>query len=53
MVIAALLVAAGAAKLARLDGASCPTAISRAGVAFGAALTLAAAITTAFFSVVP
>lgn len=36
--------AAGAAKLARLDGASYPTTLTRAAVAFTATLTLAAAL---------
>ncbi|MFJ3213124.1 hypothetical protein [Streptomyces flaveolus] len=45
-IIVAVLVAAGAAKLARMDGASYPTALTRAAVAFTATLTLAAAVAT-------
>ncbi|MEU7060293.1 hypothetical protein [Streptomyces sp. NPDC046197] len=47
VVIFALLVAVGAGKLARLDGASYPTALMRAGNAFAAVLTCAAAVTAA------
>ncbi|MEU6120215.1 hypothetical protein ABZ840_37445 [Streptomyces sp. NPDC047117] len=43
----ALLAAAGAGKLARLDGASYPAALKQAATAFTATLTLAAAITAA------
>ncbi|MEU3606254.1 hypothetical protein AB0E83_12480 [Streptomyces sp. NPDC035033] len=42
VVVLALLVAAGAGKLARLDGATYGTALTRAAVAFAAVLTLAA-----------
>ncbi|MGW5002506.1 hypothetical protein ACWEP8_33155 [Streptomyces hydrogenans] len=45
--VIALLAAAGAGKLARLDGATYPTALTRAAVAFTAVLSLAAAITAA------
>jgi hypothetical protein len=45
-IIVAVLVAAGAAKLARMDGASYPTALTRAAVAFTATLTLVAAVAT-------
>ncbi|WP_030194521.1 hypothetical protein [Streptomyces sp. NRRL S-87] len=48
----ALLAAAGAGKLARLDGASYATALARAAVTFAAVLTLAAAVTSALASVV-
>lgn len=47
----ALLAAAGAGKLARLDGASYPVALTRAAVAFAGTLTLAAAITAALGAV--
>ncbi|MEU8524033.1 MULTISPECIES: hypothetical protein [Streptomyces] len=43
----ALLAAAVAGKLARLDGASYPSALARAAVTFAAVLTLAAALTSA------
>lgn len=42
--VLALLVAAGAGVLARLDGATYPAALMRAAVAFAATLTLAAAL---------
>ncbi|MFE3412403.1 hypothetical protein ACFXMT_30055 [Streptomyces mirabilis] len=44
-VVLALLAAAGAGKLARLDGATYPAAISRAAAAFVAVLTLVAVLT--------
>ncbi|MGV9790810.1 hypothetical protein [Streptomyces sp. NPDC003435] len=47
ILIIALLTAVGAGKLARLDGASYPAALTRAAVAFAGTLTLAAAITAA------
>ncbi|GHG32904.1 MULTISPECIES: hypothetical protein [Streptomyces] len=47
VLILALLTAVGAGKLARLDGASYPAALTRAAVAFAGTLTLAAAITAA------
>ena len=50
VVIFALLVAAGAGKLARLDGATYPTALMRSAAAFAAVLTLAAAVTGALAS---
>ncbi|MET7440253.1 hypothetical protein ACWERY_29780 [Streptomyces sp. NPDC004082] len=40
--VIALLAAAGAGKLARMDGASYPAALTRAAVTFAAVLTLAA-----------
>jgi hypothetical protein len=51
VVILALLIAAGAGKLARLDGATYPAALMRAATAFAAVLTLAAAVTGAFVAV--
>ncbi|MFC3573098.1 hypothetical protein ACFOZ0_07355 [Streptomyces yaanensis] len=47
VVLVALLAAAGAGKLARLDGATYPTALLRAAATFAAVLTLAAAPTGA------
>ncbi|MGK3943401.1 hypothetical protein ABK046_33800 [Streptomyces caeruleatus] len=47
VVVFALLAAAAAGKLARLDGATYPTALMRAAVTFAAVLTLAAALTGA------
>ncbi|WP_331724805.1 hypothetical protein [Streptomyces canus] len=47
VLVVAVLAAAGAGKLARLNGASYPTALTRAAVAFAATLTLASALTTA------
>ncbi|MFE4971315.1 hypothetical protein ACFRAR_04265 [Kitasatospora sp. NPDC056651] len=46
-VVVALLVAAGAGVLARLDGATYPAVLMRAATAFAAFLTLAAAVTAA------
>ncbi|WP_329013684.1 hypothetical protein [Streptomyces sp. NBC_00690] len=45
--VVAVLAAAGAGKLARMDGATYPAALTRAGVAFAGVLTLAAAMTAA------
>ncbi|MBK3646713.1 hypothetical protein [Streptomyces sp. MBT33] len=50
VVIFGLLTAAGAGKLARLDGATYPAALMRAAAAFAAVLTLAAAVTGALAS---
>ena len=46
-VLFALLAAAGVGKLARLDGATYPTALARAATAFIAVLTLAATLANA------
>ncbi|WP_224275555.1 hypothetical protein [Streptomyces sp. LS1784] len=43
VVVAALMAAAAAGKLARLDGATYPAALARAATAFAAVPTLAAA----------
>ncbi|MFE7539865.1 hypothetical protein [Streptomyces platensis] len=51
VVLIALLAAAGAGKLARLDGATYPTALLRAATTFAAVLTLAAALTGALTQV--
>ncbi|MFC9916534.1 hypothetical protein [Streptomyces sp. NPDC059862] len=51
VVVVALLVAAGAGKLARLDGATYPTALIRAAAAFATVITLAAAVTGALTDV--
>ncbi|NED04521.1 hypothetical protein G3I55_22970 [Streptomyces sp. SID6648] len=45
--VLAILVAAAAGKLARLDGATYPAAIQRAAAGFAAAVTLIAAVTAA------
>ncbi|WP_432080862.1 hypothetical protein [Streptomyces sp. WAC 04229] len=45
MIVVALLAAAGAGKLARMDGATYPTALARAATAFAAVVSLAAAVT--------
>lgn len=47
VIVVALLAAVGAGKLARMDGATYPTALSRAAGAFAAVITLAAAVTVA------
>ncbi|MEU3855054.1 hypothetical protein [Streptomyces sp. NPDC029554] len=44
VLVIALLAAAGAAKLARLDGTTYPAALTRAATAFAAVITLAAAV---------
>ncbi|MFF7982557.1 hypothetical protein ACFZDK_26090 [Streptomyces sp. NPDC007901] len=51
VVILALLVAAGAGKLARLGGATYPAALRQAATAFAAVLTLAAAVADALAAV--
>ncbi|WP_234042183.1 hypothetical protein [Streptomyces marianii] len=43
--VVALLAAAGAGKLARMDHASYPTALTRAAATFAAVITLAAVVT--------
>ncbi|MGK5693450.1 hypothetical protein ACSNOJ_11220 [Streptomyces sp. URMC 128] len=45
LLVVALMVAGCAGKLARLEGASYPTAITRAAATFAAVLTVAAAVT--------
>ncbi|MEU2162534.1 hypothetical protein QRN89_10225 [Streptomyces chengbuensis] len=47
----AVLVAVGAGKLARLDGAAHPAAILRAATAFASSLTLIAVVTAALAAV--
>ncbi|WP_218780776.1 hypothetical protein [Streptomyces caniscabiei] len=44
VIVIALLAAAGAGKLARMDGATYPTALTRAATAFATVITLAAAV---------
>ncbi|WP_030209771.1 hypothetical protein [Streptomyces bikiniensis] len=44
VIVIALLAAAGAAKLARMDGATYPAALTRAATAFAAVITLTAAV---------
>ncbi|MEU5824860.1 hypothetical protein [Streptomyces sp. NPDC047803] len=45
--VVALLVGYGAGKLARIDGATVPAALTRAAATFGAVITLAATVTAA------
>ncbi|MFE5374022.1 hypothetical protein [Streptomyces mirabilis] len=52
VIIVAVLVAMGAGKLARLDGATYPAALLRASTAFAAVVTLAAAVTGALAAIV-
>ncbi|WP_381805627.1 hypothetical protein [Streptomyces niveus] len=47
LVVIALLAGAGAAKLARLDGATYPTALTRAATTVAATLTVMATVTAA------
>jgi hypothetical protein len=49
--VIALLAAAGAGKLARMDGATYPTALTRAATAFAAVITLAATVTAALAAI--
>ncbi|MEU9378163.1 hypothetical protein AB0D94_30995 [Streptomyces sp. NPDC048255] len=51
VLVIAIVSAAAAGKLARLDGATYPGACLRAAAAFAAVLTLAAAITAALAAV--
>ncbi|MBL1109750.1 hypothetical protein JK361_35125 [Streptomyces sp. 5-8] len=46
--VVALLAAAGAGKLARMDGATYPAALTRAAVTFAAVITLTATVAGAF-----
>lgn len=50
VIVIALLAAAGAGKLARMDGATYPAALTRAATTFATVLTLAIAATAAFSS---
>ncbi|MFB7239334.1 MULTISPECIES: hypothetical protein [unclassified Streptomyces] len=50
VLLVALLCAVGAGVLARIDGATWPTALTRATTTFAAALALAAAVTAALSS---
>ncbi|MFE0576893.1 hypothetical protein ACFW21_32570 [Streptomyces albogriseolus] len=51
VIVVALLAAAGAGKLARMDGATYPAAFTRAAITFGAVVTLAASVTAALAAV--
>ncbi|MFF4819965.1 hypothetical protein ACFY2K_35935 [Kitasatospora sp. NPDC001309] len=53
VVVVALLVATAAGVLARLDGATYPSALTRGAVAFATTLTLAAALTGALTQLLP
>lgn len=48
IVVFALLAAAGAGVLARLDGATYPAALTRAAVTFAAVITLASTVASVF-----
>ncbi|MFF7095757.1 hypothetical protein ACFY9A_25665 [Streptomyces rubradiris] len=48
VIVVGLLAAAGAGKLARMDGATYPAALTRAAVTFAAVLTLATTMTGTF-----
>ncbi|MEU5002633.1 hypothetical protein [Streptomyces sp. NPDC021622] len=48
VIVIALLTAAGTGKLARMDGATYPAALTRAATAFAAVITIATAVTAAF-----
>ncbi|MFB8033837.1 hypothetical protein ACFC5Z_12910 [Streptomyces sp. NPDC056004] len=47
VIVVALLAAVGTGKLARMDGATYPAALTRAATAFAAVITLAASVTAA------
>ncbi|MEH0450133.1 hypothetical protein QA811_43005 [Streptomyces sp. B21-102] len=51
VVIVALLIAAAAGKLARINGATYPTALNHAATAFAGTVTLVAALTAALAAV--
>lgn len=51
VLVIALLAAAGAGKLARLDGATYPAALTRAAATFATVLTLTAAVTGALAAI--
>ncbi|MCI3227091.1 hypothetical protein [Streptomyces sp. NP-1717] len=53
VIVVALLVAAGTGKLARIDGATYPAALTRAATAFAAVITLAATVTAALATLIP
>jgi len=53
VVVIAVLAAAGAGKLARMDGATYPAALTRAAVTFAAAITLATTVAGALASLLP
>ena len=53
VLVVALLTAAGAATLARLDGATYPAALKQAAIAFATVVSLAAAVTAALAAVRP
>jgi hypothetical protein len=50
VLVVALMAAAGAGKLARMDGATYPAALTRAATAFAGVITLTAAVAAAFAS---
>lgn len=50
VIVFAILAAAGAGKLARLDGANYPATLKQAAAAFAAVITVAAAVTAAYAS---
>ncbi|MEU9411707.1 hypothetical protein AB0E08_39260 [Streptomyces sp. NPDC048281] len=52
VIVVALLAAAAAGKLARMDGATYPTALTRAATTFAAVITLATAVAGALAALV-
>ncbi|MFF7975798.1 hypothetical protein [Streptomyces sp. NPDC007905] len=48
VIVVALLAAAGAGKLARMDGATYPAALTRAAVTFAAVITLTATVASVY-----
>ncbi|MGW0703034.1 hypothetical protein ACWD0A_27710 [Streptomyces sp. NPDC002867] len=51
VIVVALLAAVGAGKLARMDGATYPAALTRAAVTFAAVVTLAATVAGTFATI--
>ncbi|MFE3247250.1 hypothetical protein [Streptomyces sp. NPDC059209] len=53
VILTAVVAAAGAGTLARIDGASYPAAIKQAAITFAAVLTLASTLTAALTALIP
>ncbi|MER5218282.1 hypothetical protein ABT063_49310 [Streptomyces sp. NPDC002838] len=51
VIVVAVLAAVGAGKLARMDGATYPAALTRAAVTFAAVVTLAATVAGTFATI--
>ncbi|MFE1927542.1 hypothetical protein ACFW91_33930 [Streptomyces asoensis] len=51
VIVVALLAAAGAGKLARMDGATYPAALTRAAITFASVVTLTVTVASALVSI--